>query len=232
MKLSDRCSELYKMMENEKPNREYNGIKTWFKYEEQMKSITTCGRVIVEGDIMHILSVLAEMDLMKTFIERFEEILPLGCVTPFRMLVHSKLKMPFTIQDRDLIILGFGIIDNIKKTILVCCKSINEETYFDIDIPKEDNKYKRVHMNLGFFHIKYIKKNTYELSNGYNVDPKVPMIPWFLLNTFIKEVNYYMLEGIKKQIENTKNKHIYEKRINERKEFYERVAKEMSIFSN
>lgn len=174
---------------------------------------------------MHILSVLAEIDLMKTFVPRFEDILYLNNLTPFRMLFHSKIKMPTTISNRDLILSGFGIINKSNKNIIIPIKSVSE--YYGKSIPAETKQYKRVFLNFGFFKIQYINDDTYEISNCYNVDPKVPVLPWFLLNTFIKEVNYYILENFKTQIQNDQVKVVYDKRISDKKDFYDRIKREI-----
>jgi hypothetical protein len=178
---------------------------------------------------MHILAVLAEMDLMKNFISRFEDIALLGNITPFRLLVHSKIKMPMMVANRDLILQGFGVVNEKEKTILIPCKSIAAHNYFDVDLPKENSSYKRIDLVVGFFHIKCIGENTYCLTNCYNVDPKVSVIPWFVINTVIKEINYYILEGLKKQIENG-DKEIYEKRIQEKIKFYDKIREQMLSF--
>lgn len=179
---------------------------------------------------MHILSVLAEVDLMKNFIDRFEDLSLFGSVSPFRMLVHSKIKMPIMIDNRDLVLCGFGMVNAEDKTIMMPFKSIEDKMYIDISVPEESKKYKRVKLSHGFFHLKYIDENTFLLSNSYNVDPKVPVVPWIVLNTLIKEISFYVLDGIRSQIENTKNREIYRKRVEQKKDFYEKIKKEMCVF--
>jgi hypothetical protein len=230
--LEERCLQLLKEMDNSKADRDYHGIETWFKYEQEVKSITICGRTTVNADLLTVLAVLAEIDLMKTFISRFEDLHFLAQITPFRMLIQNKLKMPITISNREIILTGFGIVNKKEQTVLIPLRSVDH--YLDNEIPAESHNYKRIIMNLGFFHLKFVNENQYIISNCYNVDPKVPVLPWFLLNVFIKEINYYILEGLKKQIESkdTKIRSIYEQRMEERKEFYSRVQDEILSVSN
>ena len=53
---------------------EYDGIKTWFKYEEEIKSLTMCGETVFECDLFHLFAILSEIDLMQKFISQFEEV--------------------------------------------------------------------------------------------------------------------------------------------------------------
>ncbi len=195
-----------------------------------IKSVTICGRTIIKGNLLHILSVLAEIDLMKDYIDRFEEIRLFGNVSPFRFLIHSKIKMPMFIDNRDLVLCGFGILDAEEKTIMMPFKSIDALKYIDVDVPQESSSYRRISLSHGFFHLKYIEEETFVLSNSYNVDPKVSVIPWIMLNTIIKEISFYVLDGIKNQIENTKNRDVYRKRVEEKKDFYEKVKRDLCVF--
>ncbi len=140
--------------------------------------------------------------------------------------------MPIMIDNRDLVLCGFGLVNPEERTIMIPFKSIEEPVYICIKVPEESKKYKRIILNHGFFHIKYIDDNTYLLSNSYNVDPKVPVVPWFVLNTFTKEISYYIMDGIRSQIENTKNRDIYKKRILEKKDFYDKVKKDLCGFES
>lgn len=226
--LTQKCLEIYSQITQTKPDKESDGVKTWFKYEEGIKSMTICGQTVINAELFDILAVLAELDLMKNFIKQFEDIIPLGNITPFRLLIHAKVAMPVTIAKRDLVLKGFSYIDKDNKSILIPIKSVHGGMQNGIDIPKEHSKYKRVDLIFGFFHIKYINEKSFCITNCYNVDPRVSVIPWFIINTVVKFINYYILIGLKKQIEGGKNKELYTKRIEERKEFYQMVKQKMS----
>jgi hypothetical protein len=77
-------------------------------------------------------------------------------------------------------------------------------------------------MVFGFFNIKCIDEETIEVINCYNVNPKVSVIPWFVLNTFLREISYYIMDDLKKQIENA-DFSIYEERIKKNKNFYDEM---------
>lgn len=135
--------------------------------------------------------------------------------------------MPVMIDNRDLILCGFGMVNSEERTIIIPFKSIEKPVYVDIKVPEESKKYKRIILNHGFLHLKYVDENTYILSNSYNVNPKVPIIPWFVLNKFTKEFSFFVLDGIRNQIENTKNPEVYTRRVLEKKDFYDKIKKDL-----
>jgi len=164
---------------------------------------------------------LAEVDLMNNFVDRFDEIKKMEEYSLFRWLVRIRIKMPITVTNREVIAVGFGTtIPDTKSCIMPFRSIINN--YYGIECPPEDDNYKRIDINFGCFHIKYIDENSCELTNFYNVDPKIPLIPYFILNGFIKELSYYVLHDIKSQLE-TVDENIYKQRMEDNKVFYDKI---------
>lgn len=172
--------------------------------------------------LIKILAILAEVDIMSKFVSRFDSICKLSEYSLFRWLVQIRLKMPVTITNREIVAMGFGCVDPQDHTIFMPFRSVTDEYYKFIELPQEDPNFLRIEIIFGFFRIKYIDEETVEVINCYNVDPKVPVIPWFLLNTFLREISYYIMEDLKTQIENV-DFAIYEERIRENKKFYDQI---------
>jgi hypothetical protein len=225
--LIDKCSILQNFMDETPAESEYDGIKTWFKYEEEIKSVTMCGGTVLECDLFHLFAVLSEIDLMEKFISQFEEVNKLSEITKFRWLMQVKVKMPLTFSNRDLVINGFGIINKEQKSILMPFKSVDH--FLDLNIPPETSKQKRIFMHFGFYNIQYLSENKYYVSCAFNLDPKVPIVPWFILNNVMKKITYYIIDGLRKQIYSEKAKEIYHKRVEEKKEFYEALREALNI---
>lgn len=160
---------------------------------------------------------------MSKFISRFDKISKMQEYSKFRWLVQIRLKMPVTVTNREIIAMGFGCVNSEDSTILMPFRSVNKEHYEFIQLPQEEKNFLRIEILFGFFHIKYIDEENVEVINCYNVDPKVPFIPWFLLNSFIKEISYYVMSDLKKQIEEV-DFAVYEERIERNKEFYEHIV--------
>jgi hypothetical protein len=178
--------------------------------------------------LVHILAVLAELDLLKSSISFFEDIKKVKVVSPFRWVIHTKIKMPITISNRDVVLVGFGVTDKKNKSILVPLKSV--DNYIDTDVPEETSKYKRITMNFGFFQIENVEEGTYRITCCYNINPRVSIIPWFILNTFVKETGWYIMDGLRKVVGNDKQKEEREKRIKDNSEFYDMVNSVMIDF--
>lgn len=226
MELVDRCWDTYnELIANKDPDRNYNNIKTWFKNEEDVHSITMCGKTTVKAPIMTVLSVFAEIDLIDSFIDSFEKIDVVKQFSNFRILNTCKLKMPMFVSARDLVTMGIGMTLTEEKSVLLAMKSVIDEEYLGTKVPKETSNYIRIVLNFGFYLLNYVDDSHTELSLALNVDPKVPMIPWFILNTFLKEVAYYIVLGFKERMEKLDGKigKIYNERREKRKEFYKQI---------
>jgi len=230
MELVDRCWDTHnELISSREPDRVHNKIETWFKNEEDLGSITMCGRTIVNASIMDVLAVFGEVDLIDSFIDEFEKIEVIKQFSNFRILNTCKLKMPLFVEARDLVTMGIGITLQEEKSVLLAMKSV-EGKYLGTPCPNESNTHKRIFLNFGFYLLTFIDETHTELSFGINVDPKVPMIPWFMLNTFLKEIAYYILLNYRDQIEKL-DKTVYEKRRLERREFYEEIKERITFVS-
>lgn len=169
---------------------------------------------------MKVLAVLAEVDLMNSFIDKFDEAKKISSYSLFRWLVRIRMKMPVTIANRECYLVGFGTVIAGTTSAILPFRSVVDQ-YYGFKPPEEESDFKRIVINYGFFHIKYIDENSCEVTNCYNVDPKVPVLPIFLLNTFLKELGYYIMNDLRTQVE--KAGEIYDERIKENKVFYDKL---------
>jgi len=222
MELIERCQDALRVILNQTPDRSSNNIESWFTHESNLNTITIGAKTIMNCSLIKILAVLSEVDLISKFVSRIESITKLKEYSFCRWMVRICLNMPVTFTNREIIAMGFGYLDPKDNTILMPFRSVNDEYYKFLQPPAEDPNYVRIEIIFGFFRIKYIDEQTIEVINCYNVDPKVPVIPWFLLNTFIREISYYIMEDFKNQIENV-DFSIYEERINKNRVFYDHL---------
>ena len=237
MLITNKCFECYEKIQITEQDRSYNGIDSWFINEESTKyykiiglsTVTICAKTVVKSNLLHLASVLAEIEQMPQYIARFQSVDKIKEVTPFRWMMGIKIKMPFLIDNRELVGAGFCILLDESNSIMCPFKSImNQEKYMNIDIPPEDYYFKRIDLKFGYMHIKPIDEKSCEISVAYNVDPKVPFIPWIVLNKFMKEASYYIMLEFKKQIEKL-DKETFLKKINERKEFYKEIFNRLKV---
>jgi hypothetical protein len=218
--LIEKVKDQIKRMKDNPPERSYNNIESWFNYENDVSSITIGSKTIMNCDPLKIFAILAEVDVMNKFVQRFDSIEKLEELTLFRWIIRIRIKMPITIDNREVVCIGFGFVDPVDKTIFLPFRSINKDHYSHLSTPAEDQSFKRIEINYGFFHLKILGKDTVEVINCYNVDPKVPVIPWMILNTFLKEISYYIMVDLKKQILDA-DFGLYEERIKKNQHFYD-----------
>lgn len=235
--ITDKCFECHKKILSTKQDRSYNGIDTWFINEESIihivkidvSSVTICARTIIKSNLLQLCSVLAEIEQMPNYITRFHSLKKISEVTSFRWMLAIKIKMPFLIANREVVGTGFCILNEESNSIILPFKStMNQNKYLNIDVPSEDSYFKRINLNFGYMHIIPIDEKTCEVSVSFNVDPKVPLIPWIILNKFMKEASYYIMLEFRNQIENLNNETFLQK-INERKEFYQKIFNRLKV---
>lgn len=213
-------------MKNNPPERSSNNIDSWFNYESDVSSVTIGSRTTIKCEPIKMFAILAEVDIMNQFIDRFESLEKYEEISHFRWTLRIRIKMPITIDNREMVVLGFGFVDPTDKSIYLPFRSITPDHYNFLKSPEENPNYKRIDMNFGFFNLKIIDDNTIECINCYNVDPKVPVIPWLILNTFLKEISYYIMDDLRKQIQNADYK-LYEDRIKKNQKFYDHLLEKI-----
>lgn len=225
-----KCLETYKKINRKDPDRSADGIDNWFIKDEKLNSITICGRVTISTSFFNMIAVFKEVDILKESITSFEELTAVKVVSQTRWLALNRVKMPVTISNRELYIVGYGIFLKKENMIMILLHSPtpDEEEYKDCILP-EDSKYTRLNMNYGFYCVKYLDNQTTELFSCFNMDPKVSYVPWFVLNGIIKEFGYYYMSDLRKAAEDEKLAVKYKQRMLEFSTFYNLIRKKLGI---
>lgn len=219
--LFQKCFAALKEIDTKEPSANSNGIKSWFRYEEDVNTVTICARTLIKAPILKILAVISELDLLGQSVEKIESIERIQEYSLFRWLVKFRINMPPTVTNREVYAVGFGATLPEQNATIMPFKSVGKE-YYGFKIPEETSEYKRIDFNYGFFYIKFIDEESCEVTNCYNVDPKVPLIPYFIINTFLKSLSYYVMNDIRTQIENV-DYEIYRERIENNTAFYGKI---------
>lgn len=221
-----KCLDNYKKMNKRDPDRSSNGIDTWFNYEDKLSSMTICGRVTLNVRMLNLIAMFKEIDLLQEQVNQFEFLKVLEKITFTKWIAQCGIKMPITFTNRDLVLIGVGLFDIKEQLFIIAFKSL--EPNKGKTIPEPDNKHCRIDMNFGFYIAKYLDETHAELFTCFNVDPKVS-VPWFLINTFTKDVGYYMMEDFRKIVEKDGFGKNYEERIKKFSEDYDKIKKAINI---
>jgi len=227
--IADKCFECFNKINTTREDRSYNGVKTWFIEEEEMKTVTVCAKTSINANLLELCSVLAEIEQMPQYITRFHSVKKICEVTPFRWMIAVKVKMPIFIDNRELVGAGFAIMLEDSNSIILPFKSVmNQPYYMKTKVPAEERSWKRIDMKFGFMHIVPKDEKTCDISIAFNVDPKVPLIPWVILNKFMKEASYYMTLEFRNKLEKL-DKDTFLKKIYEKKDFYSKVFNRLKV---
>jgi len=211
----------YKKINKRDPDKSYNGIDNWFLYEDKLESVTICGRMTLQVNLLKLAAIFWEFDLLAKNLSSFEDIKLLKSDYAQKVYTHTKVKLPL-IQNRDMVICGLGAFNKKEKMLQVLFQTPSIDMLKDF--PKEEPKtHTRMKMNFGFYFCKYIDENTTELFTCFNSNPKLPLIPWLILNSVIKDFAYKFNDDFRKLSECSNNDAIYSERIKKNKEFYNRV---------
>ena len=221
------CMDHFKKINKRDPDSSYDGIDNWFIQEDKLESLTICGKVTLKTSFLRLVALFKELDLLVKNIDNYEEITLLKEASLTRWYTHAKIKMPLTIQNRDMILLGSGLFNKKEKILMILMKSPSKFEY--PEIPNELKTHLRISMNFGFYFCKYIDNKTTELFTCFNINPKVQSIPWLIINNFIKNFGYYTLKDIRKTVENEENQKEYVKRIIAEPKFYNVARRELDL---
>ena len=209
-KLIFKCLDTYKSINKRDPDRSSEGIDTWFKYEDNTNAVTICGRVTLQVSIFHIIAMFRETDLLEQSVGQFEFLNVIKKISFSKWINQVGIEMPLTFTNREVVLLGLGLFYKKEKMFIIAFKSTNKNEYECC--PDVDDKHCRIDMNYGFYIAKYLDDETCELFTCFNVDPKVD-VPWFLINSFIKDIGYYMMNDFRKMVQDDKFSEKYSERI-------------------
>ncbi len=221
------CLDNYKQINKRDPDRSSDGIDNWFMKLDNSNTITISGRVTISCNFFHMVAVFKETDLLQSTIGSFEELKTIEKLSETRWLVRSRIKVPI-LTNRELYLLGFGIFLEKEKMIMLPFYTPDKDD-FSSDLIPDKSDYTRVNMKFGYYCVRYLDDNNSELFSCFNVDPNISMVPWFVVNGFIKEFGYYIMRDFKKAAEDVKLKEEYLKRIKENSKFYDLIKEHLKL---
>lgn len=166
-------------------------------YKKGKNDLTLKFEKEVEIDIVDFLSLIYEVQIYPKwfpFTSHTETLLQVGKA---KKLIYMINDIPI-LSDRDFLVYGFGInriAEN--KTIYLLCKSIDETSgIFKEQCAKKENKnFVRGEIKLFGYEITIKTRNKLLIRGLINTDPKIKVVPQFLINTVSQKVllNYKIL---------------------------------------
>ncbi len=179
---------------NKKDYIKINNSKFELYYKIENKGLTLLFEKEVDINVIHFLSLIYEVEYYPKWFPFNSSTNCLVQPGKAKKLIHMVSNLP-VISDRDFLVYGFGI-NRMKEngTIMLLCRSVLENSgIFTEQFKKRANKkYVRAEIQIFGFEIKIINRNKVFVKGLINTDPKIGVIPQWLVNSVSQKVINYI----------------------------------------
>lgn len=176
------------------------GHGTFYKEEKGMSSHSFKVIGIVNQGMVSLASVIIELDLYKEwfpFCNRSEEI---GSVSRFHKLSRFEVSMPWPVANREVCIGGYGVDDLENKLVYV--KAAGNDDGLQMpngEMPPHVKKgCVRADVKSGGFILESLGETTTKVTFMMNIDPKMKIVPMWLINWVSGKMFWVLLHQISK----------------------------------
>lgn len=153
----------------------------------------------------------------------------ISCPTPFRRLLRFRFDMPWPLTNREAVVSVVGIPVPYNRSALLVIRSVEGSRYLNFKIPDTSEGEVRIDINICCVNIVYKGPEDTHLSLIVRSDPKIAMLPQFLINFATKHVMYYMMDTIREKVRNYPGSE-YERRVRQNPEYYASFHSKLSDF--
>ena len=137
----------------------------------------------------------------------------------FEKIVQLEYEVPF-ISNRDVVLEAFGVHCVEEQALLIGLQSIDEHPF--VELPPNDGKKVRGQMNVSGYYIEPVSDNETRVTMLMNFDPKLPVLPPWLMNVATGKILQWFFYYMEKAAEFDANS-IYHERVQGDPEVYEHV---------
>lgn len=197
-------------------NNESDGISTYISGNGNEFLVRS--EADIDTGLFPILVLLAEPDMLTKWLPMLSDVKVIGEPTKFRRIINYKFNLPWPVSDREATVLGRGM-PLIKSRALVLMLKTLDRSYLGIDIPAASEGSVKVDIFLSCIYIQYTQENKCALSLIIRSDPKISLIPQWLINYGTKQVAHIFVQNLREYA----NKYAgseFEERVKERPDFY------------
>ena len=220
LSLANECLELLGNMDDWVLCKQSEDIATFTKGKDSQFMMRA--EMILKHPIFPVLALFSECQLLSEWVPILHGARVLGTPSKFRRVIQYFFKLPWPVNDRDMIVSAVGIPIPENNSALILLRSINAGNYLDISIPEAETV--RMNLSVGCLNVNYISPNETQISLIARCDPKLALIPQSLVNYGTKHGIFYFMEAIKKKCdEYTGSEH--EEIVNTHPEYYEEIRR-------
>ncbi|GAM22793.1 hypothetical protein SAMD00019534_059680 [Acytostelium subglobosum LB1] len=213
---SEECNNLLRMLENTDNWTDISnsdGIQTFYKDNGGgMHSIRMEG--IVDSSLFDICSTVLEVDLYHSWIPRLKDATQLADDSRFRKAIYCRVSCPWPVDDRDIVVYGYGI-DLLEESnkVVVFARSFEDGDFEGVDLPDVPTKTVRVDTKISGFVMQPISPTQTFVQVVSLTDPKMAFIPYWLLNFITNQFAHYLFVSLRRQTKSVASSPVYQERI-------------------
>eukprot|EP00475_Leptophrys_vorax_P012256 TRINITY_DN18670_c0_g2_i1.p1 TRINITY_DN18670_c0_g2~~TRINITY_DN18670_c0_g2_i1.p1 ORF type:complete len:265 (-),score=84.72 TRINITY_DN18670_c0_g2_i1:65-859(-) len=157
-----------------------SGVKIQYNAEPELSTYSFKISALVRAPLFNLIAVVYEVDLYGNWMPRLKYARELALLSKFQKIVQLEINSVWPIANRDSVIEGFGVDFTQEDALLVVIQSVGD--YVQVEVPEPEESVVRATLNIGAFYIKYISEEETQIYMILNFDPKLPVIPDWVLN--------------------------------------------------
>ena len=178
-----------------------DGIATSYRQEANSPICSIKVRGVMDSPAMSLVTLISEIDLLPHFISLLPmQIDILKDESDFSKIVHAKVDLLWPISGRDVVIHGRGVDMLEHGRIAILMNSCESKAHPDIHIPDSSSGYVRCGLRPGGAIIRPLTANLTYIEFISNVDPKLAVIPDFLVNFFTRKLAHFGFSLFRTQV--------------------------------
>ena len=207
-------------------NNESDGICTYISGNG--REFLVRSEADIETGLFPILVLLAEPDMLPKWLPMLSDVKILGEPTKYRRILNYKFNLPWPVSDREASVLGRGMPLIDSRGLVIMLKTV-ERNYLGTDIPGASEGSVKVDISLSCIYIQYPQENKCSISLIIRSDPKLSLIPQWLINYGTKQVAHIFVKNLREYATKFAGSE-FEDRVKARPEFYNDIRKKLEDY--
>jgi len=213
--------------------KERDGLKTFYRHESSTPIHSIKLEGIVDSPIFNVLALINELDLYVNWCPpQLKEVKCNGTISRFKKFVYMRSQVPWPLHHRDCCMYGYGVdLLEEKGCIVITVRSCTENEQERHSHPSLPERHVRMDCKFGGTLLKPISTTRTHVTMLSNVDPKLGLVPYWILNFVTHQLSYQFFQMLRKnsmKMEGTE----YEKRIQDQPKVYGELKDRLFLYFN
>ena len=182
--------------------------------------------MLLHHPVFPVLALFSECQLLHEWVPILENARVLGTPSKFRRVIQYFMKLPWPVENRDMMVSAIGIPIPQNKSVLIVLKSIETPSYLEVEVPPPSNV--RIDLKLGCLNVTYVSANETQISMITRCDPKLALVPAAIINYATKHGVFYFMEAIKKMCDEYSGSQ-HEELVNANPGYYQEIRDRINL---